>query len=169
LRWNTRGLSTNALDVSELHTRLPIIPDCHYLAARLRKADLKDVAAAGYKPLDSLLHGYVYSSECMTIALPDGTPAAMFGVAPLVVDGLSIGSIWLLGTDELLAHRWKFLRESKYWLNRMSVGFDLMCNCVHRDNEEHIKWIRWLGFKFLRHTESNGEPVIEFAKIIHHV
>lgn len=155
--------------VSELHTRLPIIPDCHYLAKRLRKADLKDVAAAGLDPLESLIRGYVYSKDCRTIALPDGRPAAMFGVATFQVDDLKVGSIWLLGTDELIEHRWKFLRESKYWLKHMSSGFDLLCNSVHKDNEEHIKWIRWLGFTFLRHTECHGEPVIEFAKIINNV
>lgn len=155
--------------MSKLHTRNPIIPDCHYIAKRLRKADLKDVEAAGLKPLDSLLRGYVYSKECMTICLPDGTPAAMFGVAPFKLDNLSIGSIWLLGTDELIAHKWTFLKESRYWLSRMSDGFDLLCNSVHKDNEVHIKWIKWLGFSFLRQTESHGEPVIEFAKIIHNV
>ena len=149
----------------ELHTREPIIPDCYYIASRLRRADLKDVAAAGMKPLDSLMHGYVYSSKCMTICLPDGTPSAMFGVAPFEADGVKCGSIWLLGTDALLAYKWKFLRESRGWLNRMSQGIDLMCNVVHGDNEEHIKWIRWLGFSFIRQTKLNGEPVIEFAKI----
>jgi len=155
--------------VSELHTRSSILPDCDFIAKRVRAADLYDVRAAGMKPLQSLLRGYVYSKEVRTICLPDGTPTAMFGVAPFKVDDLNIGSIWLLGTDDIIQYRWKFLRESRYWLNRMSDGFDLMCNSVHKDNAEHIKWIKWLGFSFLRHTESHGEQVIEFAKIINHV
>jgi hypothetical protein len=159
----------SAVSVSELHTRLSIVPDCYYIASRLREHDKKDVKAAGLEPHRALLDGYIYSSDLRTICLPDGTPAAMFGVAPIKADGLNIGSIWLLGTDELVKYRWKFLRESRYWLRHMSVGFDLLCNCVHRDNTEHIRWIRWLGFSFLRHTESHGEPIIEFAKITSNV
>jgi len=139
------------------------------LAKHLRTADLKDIKAAGLDPLDSLMRGYVYSRDCMTICLPDGTPAAMFGMAPFMDGDTRCGSIWLLGTEQLVSYKWKFLRESRGWLSRLSQGVDLLCNVVHRENTEHIKWIRWLGFSFIRRTEMNGEPVIEFAKIINNV
>ena len=82
----------------------------------------------------------------------------MFGVAPRDED---IGFIWLLGTDEIKDISWQFLRESREWLEKISSPYKMVCNMVHEENTVHIKWLKFLGFTFLKHTK----PFIEFSRI----
>ena len=83
----------------------------------------------------------------------------MFGVSPHFEEG--IGFIWLLGTDEIKDISWQFLRESREWLEKISSPYKMVCNMVHEENTVHIKWLKFLGFTFLKRTK----PFIEFARI----
>ena len=139
--------------------RPSIIQDPHNLHNRLRSADKVELDAAGVDPLFALLQGHLRSyPTCYTVVV-QGQVAAMFGVAP----GLSpeFGSVWLLGSDDLFKIRSQLIKESKGWLAKISEGYELIYNVVHEDNKVHIRWIDFLGFKFLRHVS----PHIEFARI----
>ena len=55
----------------------------------------------------------------------------------------------------------QFLRESRTWLERIGSQYELLTNVVHEDNHLHHKWLRFLGFTFIRREK----PFIEFARI----
>jgi len=131
--------------------------DLSYLSDHLRLADRKELEAHGVPPLPALTMGFQSSLPCYTIE-HGGTPIAMFGVAPRDED---IGFIWLLGTDEISTISRQFLRESRDWLEKISSPYKMVCNMVHEENTVHIKWLKFLGFTFLKHTK----PFIEFARI----
>lgn len=90
----------------------------------------------------------------------------MFGCVHIeVTPHLAYGSIWLLGSEELLDIRMQFLRESRRWLDVVSQGCQLTGNVVHSENIVHVRWIKWLGYSFLRRLVVGGQPFLEFAKI----
>jgi hypothetical protein len=150
--------------------------DAHRLAPKLRKADLQEInAASGSTPLAALLRGVVESSKVFAITSPSDPHDvfALFGVAPLTVVGaptFPIGSVWLLGSEDLNKVAYRFLRESSTWLDELARGYRLLCNVVDARNTTHIRWLRWLGFRFVAHRPGfgrQGEAFIEFCKINH--
>ena len=135
--------------------------DLKLLAPRLRAADLRELEAHKADAESALRHGLKFSRPCYTIEHNE-QPIGMFGVAPHPVVP-SVGVVWLLGSDEIGAKdvRVRFLRESREWLDRIGEDFDLLCNLVHEDNELHIKWLKFLGFTFIKRTP----PFYEFVRI----
>lgn len=138
------------------------------LAANLRAEDLAEVvAASGLTAIQAIGHGYVHSRPAITIEY-NGKPAAMFGVVPSE-QVEKFGSIWLLGTNDLHLFSTKFLRQSKRWLDIVTQGYDIVGNVVDERNTDHIKWLRWLGFKSIKkwpHYGPLGLPFYEFVKIV---
>ena len=63
--------------------------------------------------------------------------------------------------DEIKDINRQFLRESRTWLERIGSQYELLTNVVHEDNHLHHKWLRFLGFTFIRREK----PFIEFARI----
>jgi hypothetical protein len=139
--------------------RLSQAEDCVSLAGQLRSADLKELEAHGVAPEAALHLGFAASTPCYTIE-HEGEPVAMFGVSPLPAD--HTGAVWLLGSDGIKNIRTRFLRESKKWLKEISRDYVLLTNVVHKENEVHIKWLKFLGFTFVRKVS----VFIEFARIV---
>ena len=145
-------------------TTRPSTPeDAYDLAPRLRKEDVEEVFAInGCSPLQALLDGLKGSDECLTIMWDDRV-VGMFGVAPLTKD---LGAIWLLASDDLPKIRWKFLKETRPWVQYFLTKYPRLTNMVDARNEVHIKWIKWAGFTFTNRTEvlPSGVPFLEFFK-----
>ena len=143
------------------HVRLSLAADCESLAGQLRPADLKELQAHKVTPEVALRVGYEASTPCYTVE-HEGEAIAMFGVSPLTV-GVpeGAGAVWLLGSDRIKDIRTRFLRESRKWLEEISKPYDLLANAVHDENELHIRWLKFLGFTFVRKVS----PFIEFARI----
>lgn len=140
------------------------------MAERMRIEDKAEVvAASGHTPLQALAHAFLNSEECYTVDF-NGKPSAMFGCVPSEADtGVRLGTIWLLGTDDIPLFTWPFLRNSRTWLDRVCEGFDIVGNFVDERNKQHVKWLRWLKFTFVaRHPEFGhlGLPFLEFVKIV---
>ena len=158
--------STQPSYVANLAVRRSMEADCKFLSRHLRKADYNEVKAVlGEVTEDALLFSMNCTDEPYTIT-DDGIPAGIFGVAPV---GEGVGAVWLLGTDALVHGKWRFLRESKEWLERISEGYDLLFNYVDERNKLHIRWIEWLGFTFIhRHLHYGAEkrPFLEFVRIV---
>ena len=146
--------------------RLSKATDAVILAPRLRAADAAEVRALGKRPIEALIDGFRHSAQCLTIER-SGRPCAMFGVVPAELDGLHVGVVWLLGSDELLCFRRLFLRESRAWLDEISQGYDLLANIIDERNTVHIRWLRWLGFSLLGPHTIFGSSFIEFVCIPH--
>lgn len=147
----------------------PTIPDhLKVLAATMREADRVELAASsGSSPLEALEEGYVHSPKCMTILTDQGDVVGIFGVAPNSMDRL-IGHPWMLASDHLDSIRMTFLRQSKMYLDGLGGGYQLLMNCCDKRNLVHIKWLRWLGFSFIKEHPEYGVgrvPFLEFVKI----
>ena len=152
--------------VTNLSVRPSIESDCEYLAHNLRRADHNEVKAAlGVVSPEALLFSMRNTENPFTI-IDGSTPAGIFGVAPIEP---GVGAIWLLGTDALVRGKWRFLRQSKKWMNHVSDGYDLLFNFVDERNVLHIRWIAWLGFSFIYRHEKYGveqRPFLEFVRIV---
>jgi hypothetical protein len=139
--------------------RLAGTSDVADLEGRLRAADLVELKAHGVTAEQALRLGLHSSRPCYAIEY-QGRCIAMFGVNPDPLDQ-TMGLVWLLGSDEIQDIGRQFLRESSSWLQRISQDYELLTNVVHEDNHLHHKWLRFLGFAFIRREK----PFIEFARI----
>lgn len=154
--------------MNSLQYRLCSIPDCYYVAARMRPADIDEVSSRGSDPLNALLKGYVYGDRCTTV-LKDDEPIAIYGCAVTSKDPRT-ASVWMLGTDKMYTHRYAVLRDSRDRLDLLGLGYQVLWNYVDSRNHLHIRWLQWLGFSFIRSTTEvsvDGTPFYEFAKLNH--
>ncbi len=156
---------------AELIVRPATGQDVRDMAPRLRIADKAEIVASTGEPaLLALGRGFASSEKCWTVEWR-GRPAAMFGCVPIIEDGSRprVGSIWLLGTDDINLFGYRFLHESQKWVEIVTKGYDLVGNIVDARNLKHIKWLKWLGFKFVRTIPDHGIykiPFHEFVKIV---
>lgn len=143
--------------------------DCKQLARVMREADAKEVKAShGHTPYEALLNSYKQSYTCSSWVF-NGQVIAMCGVAKM---DKHTGSPWLLGSDELVKTprvTFALLRESTKWIERKQKNHPLMLNYVHAENEASLKWLKHLGFRFIRKVEFRNEPFLEVVRIKEYV
>ena len=153
----------------EIEVRPSSIDDAALLAPLLREADrdeMEAVLGAGYDCEAALKYGIEVSYQPYT-GFMDGEPAAVFGVIPEPVKK-KVGAIWMMGTDAIPQNPIPFLRSSLIWRDELFEPFNLLWNTVDKRNTLHIRWIKWLGFQFIREIPQFGEqklPFIEFAQV----
>ena len=148
------------------HTYRPAtFEDCHDLAPRMRSQDAKEVMASnGAKPYEALSESFRVSSECYTIIHEDGEIVGMFGVA----DAKIFGSPWLLGSDKLPETKRVMLPVSAKWVEEKNDQYPLLLNYVHADNTVSIRWLKSLGFEFIKLDKEYGvgkEPFYQFVRV----
>lgn len=147
------------------HYRKAYFSDCEVLADKMRESDKQEVwHSDGMSPLVALQTSYDASSECHTIISDDGDIIGMFGVAPSSINGC--GAPWLLASEELRKCAREFIPQSKAWIETIHDDYDLLFNYVHAANTVSIRWLKWLGFNFVRELEYGVNPsqFIEFCK-----
>lgn len=140
--------------------------DATALAPRLRTADLREIEAGSNRPpAEALGLAVRLSKNAYAVELASGEVVALFGVVPTAE--AKLGLVWLMGSDQIKAIRFVFLRHSKTWLQKLSTDFPLLGNFVDSRNTLHVEWLRWLGFRFLRRANIgvNGEEFLEFVKL----
>lgn len=135
--------------------------DMTRVAIEMREEDVNECFANGHFPLDALYLGF-NNGITYTLLEPSGKPAGVLGVTkshPVANDGL----IWMLGTPAIEKYPMTFLRRCKPVLDRLydESGCDLLWNHTHKPNTVHHKWLKWLGFSFLREV---GD-FYEFARL----
>jgi hypothetical protein len=139
--------------------------DEYDLAPRLRQADLQEIqAASGLDPIQALREGAQKSVPSCTIIGNIGYAAGMFGVVP---EG-DFGRIWMFGSDELTKPPLsrQFLRECRDFVNVMERPYLAIGNYIDARNMVHIRWLRWLGFTFIRRVPNYGFEQREFLEFI---
>lgn len=151
-----------------IEARRTIIPDIPPIAASMRPEDKAEVlAASGETPYNALFHGYVGCDECFTVVhCNTREPLAMFGYKVMEKDVCAV--VWLLASTRLVDYKWSFLRQSHMWMNYMQGKAPLLYNAVDQRNIVHIRWLEWLGFRFIRVLPSFGKqqlPFVEFARL----
>lgn len=128
-------------------TRYEIVPalPAHIAAmeSRIRPADVEELqAAAGLSPKTVMEIGLARGEESQTL-LADGLPICMFGVTPI---NSTVGLPWMVGTDDLEAHRRFFLQASGPVLAGILGRWGYLVNWVDARNLKAVRWLRWLGF-----------------------
>ena len=104
------------------------------------------------------------SADCITVVHDDGDGVGMFGVS----DCHAFGSPWLLGTDKLIDTKKEFIPQAKEWVERINGDYPLLLNYVHADNAVSIKWLKSLGFEFIKYIKEYGvgrQPFYQFVRI----
>jgi hypothetical protein len=144
------------------------IGDASHVAANLRAADRAELAAiTRIAPLRLIEDGILESSRAYTVWIKEsGDPCAIFGVRDSGHPGLGI--VWMLGTDDLFRIAHKFLRGSRSWIKVLQHDFKVIFNVIDARQDVYIKWLRWLGFKFVQDFEKYGIGDKEFRMFIRH-
>lgn len=147
------------------HYRPARFEDCREISPLMREQDAKEVMYShGFKPHQALTESFRVSQESNTIIHEDGSVVGMFGVA----DAGSFASPWLLGTDKIIDTRKEFIPQAIEWVARMSDKYPLMFNFVHEDNTVSIRWLKSLGFEFIKLDKEYGvgkKPFYQFVRI----
>ena len=117
-----------------------------------------------FKPIVSLLTGYLLGRVCRSIINNHGQVVGMYGVVP--ADDKT-GLVWMLGSDKLKKITRPFLRESRTEVEGMNTLFPHLWNIIDSRNEMHLKWIKWCGFKIIGERMVNNVKFYEFCKVVH--
>jgi len=145
--------------------RPSVLDDCYVIAENIREDDRREILAMnGEEPLEAMVSGFIYSDNPRTVLVGE-TPVAMFGSGEVEP---GVGMVWLLGTEGIEDISIQFLRESKHWLEQLHDNYEMLFNYVDERNTVHIKWLKWLGFKFINRHEQFGvenRPFFEFVRI----
>lgn len=116
------------------------------IALDMRPDDVAEVyASGGYSPLDACVDAYNASTPDgeVHVALFDGQPAALYGVAK--AEGYCVP--WLLTTRLCDVKRRMFLRACKQEFKRMAARWPLLVNFVHVRHRSALPFAKRLGFK----------------------
>ena len=134
------------------------------MANTMRREDTEEVwASHRHTPIEALLGGYKRTPETLVAVSKRGEiPLAIFGVRPKTVTS-DVGTVWLLGSDEALRHRRKFMTMVPKVLEIWLEEYKLLENYVHVKNKTSVRWLKRLGFQMEEPVCFNtGEHFIRF-------
>ena len=125
------------------------------LASDMRQADADEVwASNNHAPLKSLMNSWGLS-DYTAIAVVNNEPCVMFGLVKCdILSGK--GVLWMLGTNNSLKYRRKFLINTPPVIDEMLSICPYLFNYVHAKNEVSIKWLKWLGFRVEKQSKPYG-------------
>jgi hypothetical protein len=98
---------------------------------------------------------------------PDGTVFGLFGLDP-VHNNPHLGIVWMVTSPAIMQHRRELISMAPGWLAKLHRIRPLLGNHIDARNTLHIRWLRRMGFSFLRTHEEFGvekRPFHEFARL----
>lgn len=125
----------------------PTEADAMYVASNLKRDNqLEILAGIGDNALSDIVQSIKTSDDigCLYI---NGLPAAIYGVkrrSVLSDEGLA----WLLMTSEIDNHKVFVAKHCKKGLKQMLAKYQRVYNWVNVENEDIIRWLKWMGAKF---------------------
>mgnify|MGYP001240023044 FL=1 len=147
------------------HLRKASFKDLKYVAANMREMDkLEAFYQSGQEPQQALQLSYICSNVNMAIADDNDQPIGLCGV----VQG---GVIWMVATDELFSnkkYKIQLIRKGREWVDNLLKSYKILYNFVYAENDSAIKWLKALGFTFIKYHEEygmQGKPFYEFLRI----
>ena len=102
------------------------------------------------------VQSYFNSAYSVYFKVPNGKTAGVAGVTPQNI-------IWMLCTEASTEFPHTFVREARRWVDSLPNPY--LCNVADMRNENHIKLLKLLKFKFVGYKVNNGVPLIEFIKL----
>ena len=131
-----------------------------WISAHLRQADKEEITLATGLPYKWVLEKSVENSKiAFTVRKEKGSdPIALFGVADsgmVTADlfggdeekALLVGSIWMVGTDDLDRNKWSLAKEVSFWIDLLGKNYDVLTNVIWNNNFLYMKWLAHNGFK----------------------
>lgn len=148
--------------------RRSTLDDARYIAPRLREADKRECDALLALPPELVLPEAVCAPtrRVWTFATDAGEPVGLFGLDATPIP--QVGTIWMVSTPVINKHPQEFLRGSIRVVTAMNNEYPILTNMMDERNTLHKKWLRWLGFSFLRRIDRWGArsvPFLEFARL----
>ena len=141
------------------------IKDLRYVANNLREIDKREAFyQTGQEPLQAVQFTYICSNVNMAIADDNDHPIVLCGV----VEG---GVIWMVATDRLFEnkkYKIQLIRKGRKWVDNLLKKYKILYNFVYAENHSAIKWLKALGFTFIKYHEHYGierKPFYEFLRI----
>ena len=130
------------------------------LAPLLREYDSIEVSVGQFGDNEeALLYGVRNDDVTITGLDPDGKPIVMFGVGS---SDDSIPYIWLLGSKGVRDYWYTFAKASRELLPHLLLDHPCVANIVLKEYDDSVRWLRWLGAKFIREVEINDHQFYEF-------
>ena len=147
------------------HLRKANLQDLRYVAENMREVDkLEALYQTGQEPRQALQLSYMCSNVNMAIADDNDQPIGLCGV-------VSGGVIWMVATDKLFEnkkYRIQLIRKGRKWVEGLLKKYKVLYNFVYAENDSAIKWLKSLGFTFIKYHEEygiQGKPFYEFLRI----
>lgn len=144
------------------------IDDVRHVARNLRQEDRDEVRALTGAPPELMLpECFKVSRATWAIHGWDPEPRGLFGLQD-VYDNPEVGWAWMVLCPIVTEYPIHFLRGCRDLLPLAHSFHPIVTNHVDERNTVHIKWLRWLGFSFLRRIERWGaesRPFLEFARL----
>lgn len=145
---------------SDLIIRKGTPEDGESLAPRLRAADALELELAGATIRQSIK----LSSEVWAVE-EEGTVIALAGLA--LVERTNAGVPWMVGSDDLLKHPIRLVREGRLFVARWEKQCAVLTNFVHAENLAGIEWLKCIGFEMGQTFPQWGPgkaPFIQFQR-----
>lgn len=139
--------------------------DIAALAPKLRRQDELELRAATGRSGEIVLSQSLDNAKRCWTALVGGQVAAMFGVGHMQ-DRPSFGRVWMLGSELVFGQTRALLHDAPIWLRVLIRGQTSIGNFVDVRNEAYIRWLKRMGFRFVRLHEQYGvekQPFWEFV------
>ena len=147
--------------------KVATLEEANYLSTRLRQEDIDECRAhSNSKPLDALTLGIKNSHLPFAVYNNKHNPVMIMGVVP---QGKNLGMIWLLSSPEINNMPLTFLRHCKKVLECYNQTFPVLYNYIDARNTLHLKWLKWLGFQFIKVHQNFGYEQIKFIEFIRYV
>lgn len=150
------------------YIRRATVADAIAVAPRLREADKNEIKAyLGFTPEVAL--PLMISSPGNTWAMigDHEEVVGLFGMSP-VDQHPYFGIVWMVSSPDIYKYRREFIRRTPEVLAAMHQEFPLLGNHIDARNTAHIRWLKRLGFSFLRTLPEFGvekRPFHEFARL----
>lgn len=133
------------------------IEDVAYVANNLLQEGIQDFLRAGINPVLQMSLDVTVDKSYVVLS-PDNVPAALLGIS-------RDGCMWMNMTHEIRKHPKAFIKAAKKWINELD--HPILWNQVDIQNTQLLKFIKLLGFKFLRILPfgTNNIYYVEFVKL----
>lgn len=140
--------------------------DAKRIAPILREQDhIEVMAASGRTPEAAILPALsVPGAETIFAETVNGDPILIGGVLPW---HSNVGCIWMLATPLLERFAVATVKEARRKIAGWHTTYPVLGNMTWAENDLHLRFLRFMGFRLLRRVEVRGTTFIEFAK--HHV
>ncbi len=150
----------------KVHVRASTQADVEYLADNLREEDRLEVLASHGSTLKAVQMGFDLCQECWTIVVTETNEiAGMYGLCR--IDDMT-GEPWLLTSPAIYKVWLPFLRQSKQWVAEANLKYPVLTNACDERYKVAIKWLKFVGFTFIKRHETYGmgdKPFLEFVRI----